>query len=351
MKKGLKSMREVFSEYYRPLIMSKGRTMYVTTLEQYGNLTETHHTKGMKEQYYTMKPEDGWVGNGSYTSLGGIDVHYSQVSALQPMQVDLVSPDDFVEMHFSLGGRLTAKNTVLQDLSMFDQLQHNLFAVPANSITNYHYSASNEPVVMLEILFRKEYFEGIMHEQSALHNIMLDHISRKEIMAAEQRHAGISPQMLSVLSDIIYCKRTGYYKKLFLEARIMELFLLQTESLEERSGRGGCSFLCDFSADVDKIYFVKEMIDKDPIADYSLIGLSKKAGLNTFKLKKGFKEIFGETVFGYIQELKMEKARRMLLDEGMQVNEVAYMLGYNSPNNFSTAFRKKFGLTPGKMKQ
>ncbi|MEC5145532.1 AraC family transcriptional regulator [Chitinophaga sp. 212800010-3] len=325
--------------------------MYATTLEKYGILAETGHTKGMKEQYYTMKPEDGWAGNGSYTSLDGIDVHYSQVSALQTMRVDLVSPDDFVEMHFSLSGRLAAKSPVLRHLSTFDQLQHNLFAVPANSITNYDYQVSNEPVAMLEILFRKEYFESIMHEQSALHNTVLDHIARKKMMAADQRHAGITPQMLSVLSDIIYCKRTGYYKKIFLEARIMELFLLQTEVLEERSGRSGCNFLSDFSADVDKIYFVKEMIDKDPIADYSLIGLSKKAGLNTFKLKKGFKEVFGETVFGYIQDLKMEKARRMLLDEGMQVSEVAYVLGYNSPNNFSTAFRKKFGLTPGKMKQ
>ncbi|MGN7822976.1 helix-turn-helix transcriptional regulator [Chitinophaga sp. 22536] len=53
---------------------------------------------------------------------------------------------------------------------------------------------------------------------------------------------------------------------------------------------------------------------------------------------------------GYIHHLRMEKARKLLL-EGEQVSTVAYLLGYNTPNNFSIAFRKRFGISPGKFKR
>jgi AraC family transcriptional activator of pyochelin receptor len=81
----------------------------------------------------------------------------------------------------------------------------------------------------------------------------------------------------------------------------------------------------------------------------SLTKLADVAGTNTFKLKNGFKELFGTTVFGYLNEVKLVQAKDMLLS-GIQIKEVADILGYSSVQHFGTAFRKKFNTSPGKLK-
>lgn len=86
----------------------------------------------------------------------------------------------------------------------------------------------------------------------------------------------------------------------------------------------------------------------DPL---TLSGIARDAGLNEFMLKKGFKELFGLTVFGYLNELKMNYARQMLLESQCTVYEAAYTMGYNEPYNFSKAFKKHFGYLPGELKK
>ena len=76
--------------------------------------------------------------------------------------------------------------------------------------------------------------------------------------------------------------------------------------------------------------------------------LSKTAGLNEYQLKVGFKEIYGDTVFGYLLNHRLDHARVLLDSAKYQVNEVAYQIGYSNPSHFIAAFRKKFGITPKK---
>ncbi|MDR6784983.1 AraC-like DNA-binding protein [Pedobacter africanus] len=68
------------------------------------------------------------------------------------------------------------------------------------------------------------------------------------------------------------------------------------------------------------------------------------------KLKDGFKALFGTTIFGLVRELRMVNARRLLLDEKLQVNEVAEKVGCQHPHHFAVAFRRRFGILPGTLK-
>ncbi len=108
-----------------------------------------------------------------------------------------------------------------------------------------------------------------------------------------------------------------------------------------------CPFLNDEET-VRKIKHAKEHLLKNMEAPPSLKELAKWAGLNEYQLKVGFKEIYGNTVYGYLLDHKLDHAR-VLLDTGkFQVNEVAYQIGYTNPSHFIAAYRKKFGLTPKK---
>jgi len=78
----------------------------------------------------------------------------------------------------------------------------------------------------------------------------------------------------------------------------------------------------------------------------SLMELSRLVGLNDFKLKKGFKEMYGTTVFGYLREKRLEKAFYLLQNGTMNVMEVANAVGYSNPSHFAEVFKAKYGLTP-----
>jgi|GEM_PF-3287249 len=52
----------------------------------------------------------------------------------------------------------------------------------------------------------------------------------------------------------------------------------------------------------------------------------------------------------YFNDLRMEYARKLLLDDGKMVYEVTDILGYSESHHFSYAFKKEFGTTPGKLK-
>jgi AraC-like DNA-binding protein len=108
-----------------------------------------------------------------------------------------------------------------------------------------------------------------------------------------------------------------------------------------------CPFLNDQET-VRKIKHAKEYLLKNLESPPSLKELAKFAGLNEYQLKVGFKEIYGNTVYGYLLDHKLDHSRALLDSNKFQVNEVAYEIGYTNPSHFIAAFRKKFGITPKK---
>lgn len=323
--------------------------MYLDALLPHATLVREDEAKGYRQTAYTLAPESGLQGTFEHTVLDGFEINYSHLAVSRRTAVELHAGKSCVEMHFSMSGQFVARNDVLRKPVQVAALQHSLFPVPEKLSTNFEYQTSEQPLVKVDILFDSHYFESISHEECGVHTALLKQLSRNEMTLEDTGLLHVTPQMLSVLTDMVTSRRTGYFGKMLMEARVLELFMLQTEAFRDKFPEKGCDYLLQHSRDIEKLYFIKELIDKEPETDHSLRKLSRQAGLNVFKLKNGFKSVFGDTVFGYIHHLRMEKARKMLL-EGEQVSTVAYLLGYTSPNNFSTAFRKKFGVSPGKFK-
>ena len=88
--------------------------------------------------------------------------------------------------------------------------------------------------------------------------------------------------------------------------------------------------------------FLQNAEDREKI----IKALSRKVAINECYLKKGFKEIFGTTIFDFYQGQRMEHAKYLLYDKGLSVTEVSMLLGYSSISHFSTAFKKHTGIKP-----
>lgn len=148
-----------------------------------------------------------------------------------------------------------------------------------------------------------------------------------------------------VLNQIFTVHLSENAEKLYFHGKVLEILGLYFS--EKKPDTEACPFLNDQET-VRKIKHAKEYLLKHMDNPPGLKELAKTAGLNEYQLKLGFKEIYGNTVFGYLLDHKLDHARVLLDTSKFQVNEVAYQIGYANPSHFIAAFKKKFGVTPKK---
>ncbi len=150
----------------------------------------------------------------------------------------------------------------------------------------------------------------------------------------------------NVLDALLNNCYTGSLENIFVNAKIHELLLYSLECLVDEKEEGfSCKFLAN-DLDREKILNAREILLKhigDPI---TIKELSRKVAINECYLKKGFKEIFGTTIFDFYQQQRMEHAKYLLYEKGLSVTDVSALLGYSSISHFSTAFKKHTGLKP-----
>ena len=140
---------------------------------------------------------------------------------------------------------------------------------------------------------------------------------------------------------------TDTLENIFINAQTQILLLYSMDCMlgEKEDTPFTCKFLAN-EADRDKIIKSREILLQHIGEPITIKALSKKVAINECYLKKGFKEIFGTTIFDFYQSQRMEHAKYLLYDKGLSVTEVSLLLGYSSISHFSTAFKKHTGIKP-----
>jgi AraC-like DNA-binding protein len=155
----------------------------------------------------------------------------------------------------------------------------------------------------------------------------------------------IPSYLLVELNQLFNIQVSENANRLYYRGKILELLALYFS--HRKADTESCPFLNDQET-VRKIKNAKDHLLKHLDTPPSLRELAKATGLNEYQLKAGFKEIYGNTVFGYLLNHKLDNARLLLDSKKLQVAEVAYQIGYTNPSHFIAAFKKKFGITPKK---
>ena len=153
----------------------------------------------------------------------------------------------------------------------------------------------------------------------------------------------MTPGLFRLLDEILYCDAKGASRQLYLEAKGLELLALMIDEFEEAE-RAAASRLSQ--PDVQRLQCARKILLARVQSPPSLPELARQAGLNEAKLKAGFRQLFGNSVFAYLRQHRMEEARRLLRTRKYSVTEVALRVGYSNPSKFAAAFRKQFGIRP-----
>jgi AraC-like DNA-binding protein len=168
-------------------------------------------------------------------------------------------------------------------------------------------------------------------------------VERDEDFLASERFMTTSPQMCALIDSILRMQE-GPTSRLMAQSMIFELLACQIEQISQ------LHYSSDATAtipkdELERLHTVRDYVDRHFLEELSLSGLSRVGALNEFKLKKGFKTVFGISVIQYARQLRMEYAQKLLRDHCLSIEEVSVKLGYQYPNHFSTAFRKHFGAS------
>jgi AraC family transcriptional regulator len=150
----------------------------------------------------------------------------------------------------------------------------------------------------------------------------------------------------TVIEALLNHTYTDSLENIFINAQTQMLLLYSMDCmLGEKEETFTCKFLSN-EEDRLKIIKAREVLLQHIGEPITIKELSRKAAINECYLKKGFKEIFGTTIFDFYQTQRMEHAKYLLYDKGLSVTEVSMLLGYSSISHFSTAFKKHTGIKP-----
>ncbi|MEM0979982.1 MAG: AraC family transcriptional regulator [Cyanobacteria bacterium P01_H01_bin.58] len=154
-----------------------------------------------------------------------------------------------------------------------------------------------------------------------------------------------TPEIAHILQLILHCPHQGGIRRLYLEAKALELLALCIAQLTHHFADTS-SLGCVRPKDVDLLHRAKDILLQNINNPPSLAELAQQVGLNERNLQQGFHQLFGTTVFGVLHDYRMELARQLLEANQMTIGAIADSVGITHRGYFATAFKRKFGSTP-----
>nr|WP_173812855.1 AraC family transcriptional regulator [Dendrosporobacter quercicolus]NSL48590.1 helix-turn-helix transcriptional regulator [Dendrosporobacter quercicolus DSM 1736] len=156
----------------------------------------------------------------------------------------------------------------------------------------------------------------------------------------------ITPAVRKLLGEIRSGSGEDALQRLYLEAKILELVAVYVNEMAEEQQPGAGAVKLS-AADIAGLRQIKLILDEQTDMAPTIRVLARLTCLNEYKIKTGFKQLFGLPVHSYVVDKRMEKARELLEGGRLKVGEIAARVGYTNTSHFIAAFRKKFGVNPG----
>ena len=252
----------------------------------------------------------------------------------------LSTTTDFILMQFCLRGSCGFTDESGKVIMGQKPAEYNILCLPPKRMLNFAFEPGKSETVA--IFLEKRFW---------LKHIPADHLLFQEVQANTLKtlyaaNLALNPNLHQVLQDIIACAFGGHLKRLYTQAKIIELLALHIAQLEEENN----PVINLKQSEIDKMLEVKDIIDQNFKEPLSLGNLARQVVTNEQYLKKHFKIVFGCTVFNYILKCRMEKAKQLLLTGEHKIAEVAEHTGYKHATHFTNAFKKFFGYLPQKIK-
>ncbi len=194
--------------------------------------------------------------------------------------------------------------------------------------------------------YTKEYLSHFVRYLPALEKF-LENADKNKPCLLSKVNLYASHKMMGVMKDILETEDEKELNEFYIEGKARELLVLAVRRIKKINGN---SILLKKN-EIETIETIQDWI-KDNVSNYgSLRSIAKRFGLNINKLNKGFKQLYGLTVFDYILKIRMERASQQLKETDISIAEISFELGYTRVSAFTRAFKKFFGYRPNLLRK
>ncbi|PUZ26984.1 AraC-type DNA-binding protein [Chitinophaga costaii] len=246
-------------------------------------------------------------------------------------------------MFFALKGKLDLHGSDGATL----HLQHAHYNIFRMDRSNGHVLLSRGKHILLTIAFDKQYlpqyaanFPRLQHFQDA---------GTVGWLPLYAQHRAIGLDMQRTIGSLRHCALDGAARDYFMEAKVVEL--LMTALYETPDKVTPRQIMMLKKKDQEILANARNLLLKNIDEHISTLELARRIGMNDFKLKRGFKQLFGTTIFEFVSTARMEEAKRLLRETDLPIKSIAAGAGYKNMSNFIAAFKRRNGLPPGDFKR
>lgn len=131
---------------------------------------------------------------------------------------------------------------------------------------------------------------------------------------------------------------------IYLESRVLELLAEAFTPLETGAAQAAEASLG--SRDYRRMAELRAFLASDAVQELSLDDIARHAGMSANAMQRQFRAAYGTTVFDFVREHHLQRARLALERDAVSVKQAAALAGYTSAANFATAYKRRFGVTP-----
>lgn len=260
----------------------------------------------------------------------GLEINFFNAEFHRPVTMDAEIHYPHLEISYTTAGN-SSWSASSQDFTISPGMSTIIYVQEAKIHAEL---CSNEPMQHMELRIDLRYFDNEIPK--------LERLAGASVYCKQT--AG-SPQIPLLVEQMKQCPYQGSLQRLYLEGKALELLALQLDGVDKEEAVQQVSSKLTV-ADIQCLHKAKDILSHSWKQPPSLLGLARLAGLNDYKLKLGFKELFGTTVFGYVRSMRMNEARRFLEQGEANVSQTASMVGYQNVSHFASLFRKTFGYNP-----
>jgi AraC-like DNA-binding protein len=247
---------------------------------------------------------------------------------------------NYIQFHFCLKG--SSKFNFNKGNYSFPVLAENSILL-YNPIQKLPINASLESNSLVQsVLISIKKFHSLFSNQAD----QISFLNKDNIGNKFYKDKKLGPMISVVLNQMTQQSVHESMHKLYLRAKVFELMSLYF-SMDKEMDIEQCPFLMD-DTNIKKIRKAKDIIISRMTEPPTLNHLANEVEISLKKLKEGFKQVYGASVYVFLLDYKMQVSKRLLSSGNYNVNEVALKVGYSTATHFINAFKKKFGTTPKK---
>jgi len=265
-----------------------------------------------------------------------------QADFLQDMQIRGMKSDPHISLHFQLSGHSNAHFRDIPGDHPLRPAEYNIY-YSENFDSDIFYNRQ-KGFEYLALILKKEHLLQFLQQNGSPVKPLEMALENGQPLALFGKAAPIDAEMHSVLHRILHAPVADDLSEMYLNGKILELLALQLQQF--RQERQAMHLHSGVERQLAEIY---EYLSTHFLTTHSLEQIAANSRLSEHQIREGFKLKYQTSVYELVHEKRMLHARRLLLDAGSTVDEVAEAVGYSSGSNFIQAFKRKFGITPKQM--